>query len=132
MPIHQDLVESNRRRRPRHDSLFAIEPTAEPGVVVKMSSNEEEALHRSRYVVLNQDGGWQIRTAHRHVASTFPSKQQALSAAIDLAEEDGHAAEVMVRHEDDRFIKEWTHGEDLHPDDAARPAGEKQPGRSGA
>jgi hypothetical protein len=37
MLIHQHLVESNRRRRPRRDSLFAIEPTAEPGVVVKMS-----------------------------------------------------------------------------------------------
>jgi hypothetical protein len=106
---------------------------AMPSVVVKMSHDIlEEALHRSRYVVLNHDGDWQIRTSHRRVASTFATKQQALSAAIELAEQDGHASEVMVRHEDDRFTKEWTHGQDLHPDDAARPAGDKQPGRSGA
>jgi hypothetical protein len=44
----------------------------------------------------------------------------------------GHEPEVLVRHEDDRFITEWVYGEDLHPDDASRPAGSKQPGRSGA
>jgi hypothetical protein len=52
-----------------------------------------------------------------------------------LAEKDGargEAPEVLVRHEDDRFITEWVYGQDLHPDDAARPAGRKQPGRSGA
>jgi hypothetical protein len=89
-------------------------------------------MHRSRYVVVNDDGEWQIRSSQRRVVSTFPSKQQALSAAIEFAEQDQHACEVMVRHEDDRFTKEWTHGEDLHPDDAARPEGDKQPGRSGA
>jgi hypothetical protein len=85
----------------------------------------EEALHKSRYVVMNQNGGWQIRNAHRHVTATFPSKAQALCAAIELAERDGergHAPEVLVRHEDDRFITEWVYGEDLHPDEAARPA----------
>jgi hypothetical protein len=92
-------------------------------------------LHKSRYVVMNQDGGWQIRNAHHHVAATFPSKAQALCAAIELAEKDGgrdHAPEVLVRHEDDRFVTEWVYGEDPHPDEAARPAGKKQPGRSGA
>ena len=57
----------------------------------------EEALLKSRYVVMNQNGGWQIRNAHRHVTATFPSKAQALCAAIELAEEDGergHAPEV--------------------------------------
>ena len=55
----------------------------------------------------------------------FPSKAQALCAAIGLAEKDGkrgHAPEVLVRHEDDRFITEWVYGKDLHPDEAARPA----------
>jgi hypothetical protein len=88
-------------------------------------------MHKSRYVVMNQDGGWQIRNAYRHVTSIFPSKAQALCAAIELAEKDGehgHAPEVLVRHEDDRFITEWVYGDDLHPDDAARPAGRKQPG----
>jgi hypothetical protein len=67
----------------------------------------EEAVHKSRYVVTNQNGGWRIRNAHHHVTATFPSKAQALCAAIELAEKDGecgHAPEVLVRHEDDRFI----------------------------
>ena len=92
-------------------------------------------MHKSRYVVMNQNGGWQIRNVYRHVTSIFPSKAQALCAAIELAEKDrerGHAPEVLVRHEDDRFITEWVYGDDLHPDDAARPAGRKQPGRGGA
>jgi hypothetical protein len=70
-----------------------------------------------------------IKNAHRPETAGFPSKAQALCAAIELAEKDGdrgHAAEVLVRHEDDRFITEWVYGEDLHPDEAARPAGEKQ------
>ena len=91
-------------------------------------------MHKSRYIVTSQNGEWQIRNAHRHVTATFPSKAQALCAAIELAEKDGErdlAPEVLVRHEDDRFITEWVYG-DLHPDEAARPAGKKQPGRSGA
>jgi len=58
---------------------------------------------------MNQNGEWQIRNAHCHVISNFPSKAQALCAAIELAEEDGkrgHAPEVLVLHEDDRFIRE--------------------------
>jgi hypothetical protein len=50
-------------------------------------------------------------------STNFPSKAQALCAAIELAEKDGkrgHAPEVLVRHEDDRFITEWVYGEDLH------------------
>jgi hypothetical protein len=92
-------------------------------------------MHKSRYVVMQKDGEWQIKNAYRHVTSTFPSKAQALCAAIELAEKDGnrgHEPEVLVRHEDDRFITEWVYGQDLHPDDAARSAGGKQPGRSGA
>jgi len=84
---------------------------------------------------MQKDGEWQIKNAYRHVTSTFPSKAQALCAAIELAEKDGnrgHKPEVLVRHEDDRFITEWVYGQDLHHDDAARPAGGKQPGRSGA
>ena len=85
--------------------------------------------------MINRNGDWQIKSASRHVAATFPSKAQALCAAIELAEHDGtrgHAPEVLVRHEDDHFITEWVYGKDPHPDDAARPGGKKQPGRSGA
>jgi hypothetical protein len=39
----------------------------------------------------------------------------------------GHSPEVFVRHEDDRFITGWVCGEDLHPDEAARPAGKNSP-----
>jgi hypothetical protein len=95
----------------------------------------EEELHKSRYVVMHQDGEWLIRNAYRHVGAAYPSKAQALCAAVELAEMDGrrgHAPEVLVRHEDDHFITEWAHGEYLHPHDAARPHGKKQPGRSGA
>jgi hypothetical protein len=95
----------------------------------------EENVRRSRYVVSGRGGEWQVRRTNSRVTETFPSKARALCAAIELAQKGGargEAPEVLVRHEDDRFITEWVYGEDLHPDDAARPAGEKQPGRSGA
>jgi len=100
-----------------------------------MNVTLEAAMSRSRYVDVNHEGDWQVRNVHRRVASSFPSKAQALCAAIELAEKDGEGGqspEVLVRHEDDRFITEWVYGEDVHPDDTARPAGRKQPGRSGA
>ena len=92
-------------------------------------------MRSSQYVVSGHDSEWEVRRANSRVTETFPSKAQALCAAIELAEKDGargDAPEVLVRHEDDRFITGWVYGQDLHPDDAARPAGEKQPGRSGA
>ena len=92
-------------------------------------------MERSRYVVSGHDNGWQVRTASRSITEVFPSKAQALCAAIELAESDGArkgASVVVVRHEDDHYITEWEYGKDLHPDDAARPDGAKQPGRSGA
>jgi hypothetical protein len=95
----------------------------------------EEDVRKSRYIVLNHHGVWQIKNAGSCVTATFPSKAQALCAAIELAEQEGvrgHSPEVLVRHEDNRFITEWVYGLDLHPDEAARPAGTKQPGRSGA
>jgi hypothetical protein len=95
----------------------------------------ENKLHKSRYVVMNENGDWRVRSASQHIAAKFPSKQQALCAAIECAERDGargHVPEVLVRHEDNHFIIEWTYGEGPHPDDAARPAGKKQPNRSGA
>ena len=53
-------------------------------------------MHKSRYIVTNENGEWQIRNAHRHVTATFPSKAQALCAAIELAEKDGESA-IMPR-----------------------------------
>jgi hypothetical protein len=85
-------------------------------------------LHRPKYVVLSSGSAWRIRSASRRCAETYASKRQALCAAIEFAEADGrqgHRAEVLVRHEDERIILEWTYGQnvhhDVHPDDAARP-----------
>ena len=92
-------------------------------------------MHRPRYVVFHQDGEWQIKSASRVFTASYRSKAQALTAAIELAMKDGqrgYPSVVTVRHEDGRFISEWMYGKDLQPDDAARPPGEKQPGRSGA
>ena len=33
-------------------------------------------MHKSRYVVMQKDGEWQIKNAYRQVTSTFPSKAQ--------------------------------------------------------
>jgi hypothetical protein len=81
-------------------------------------------MHKPRYVVVNQEGEWHIRQAGRHFSASYPSKSQALCAAIEFAEKEGdqgYSTEVLVRHEDDRFITEWVYGEDARPDKAARP-----------
>jgi hypothetical protein len=82
-------------------------------------------MHKPRYVVVNQNGEWRIRQAgRRHFSEVYASKTQALCAAIEFAEQDGKDggfAEVMVRHEDDRFITEWVYGQDPRADKAARP-----------
>lgn len=68
----------------------------------------------SRYVVVNEKSRWQIVRGGRRFPETYPSKSQALTSAIALAEKDGQAgrrAEVMVRHENGLFITEWVFGE---------------------
>jgi hypothetical protein len=55
---------------------------------------------------------------------SFPSKRQAVCAAIEFGEKDGHAGrrvEVLVGHEDGHFLTEWSFGRDPHRDEAARP-----------
>jgi len=81
-------------------------------------------MRKPKYVVVNIEGEWRIRRAGRHFEETYASKTQALCAAIEFAEKDGNEgrpAEVLVRHEDSRFITEWVCGEDPHPNSAARP-----------
>jgi hypothetical protein len=79
-------------------------------------------MHHLRYVVLYQDGNWKIVRAGRRYSGAYPSKTQAMYAAIEYAEKDGsHDAEVLVRHEDGRFMIEWMFGQDAHRSDAARP-----------
>jgi hypothetical protein len=80
--------------------------------------------HHLRYVVMRREREWKIvQAGHRHPGS-YLSKRQAVCAAIEFAERDGRAGyhvEVLVRHEDGRFLPEWVSGKDPHSDEGARP-----------
>jgi hypothetical protein len=81
-------------------------------------------MHRPRYIVLSQDGEWRILRHGRRYREAYATKTEAIVAAIEVAEKDGHAgeeAEVMVRHEDGRFLIAWMFGHDLHAGDAVQP-----------
>jgi hypothetical protein len=81
-------------------------------------------MNKPRYVVISQEGEWRIKQAGRHFSDSYASKTQAVCAAIEFAEQDskeGRHAEVMVRHEDDRFVTEWVYGQDMPANKAARP-----------
>ena len=81
-------------------------------------------MFNPRYIVVNQEFGWQIIQGGRRFPGDYSSKTQAIGSAIAFAEQDGNAgrqAEVLVRHEDGRFITEWVFGEDVHADRAAQP-----------
>jgi hypothetical protein len=83
-------------RRSGGAARYAVGPAA----LLFMAPMKEE-MRRSRYVVSGCDGGWQVRRANSRVTETFPSKAQALCAAIELTEKDGargDASEVLVRH----------------------------------
>lgn len=76
-----------------------------------------------RYVVVGQGNRWTIIQGRRRF-SQYTSKSQAMVAAIEFAEKDGDAgrdAEVLVCHEDGRFLTEWIFGQDLHSDEDDRP-----------
>lgn len=81
-------------------------------------------MFNARYIVVNQEVGWQIMQGGRRFPGDYSSKMQAICCAIAFAESDGNTgrqAEVLVRHEDGRFIMEWVYGRDARPDEAARP-----------
>jgi hypothetical protein len=76
-----------------------------------------------RYVVVGQGDRWTIIQGRRRF-SEYTSKSQAMVAAIGFAEKDGDSgrdAEVLVRHEDGRFMTEWIFGQDPHSDETDRP-----------
>ncbi len=52
-------------------------------------------MHNPRYIVVKEEGEWQIRQAGRHFSVSYSSKTQALCAAIELAERT--ATKVMTR-----------------------------------
>ena len=64
-------------------------------------------MNHLRYVVVRRGAEWKIVRAGRRYSGSYPSKRQALCAAIEYAEQDGHAGrrvEVLVRHEDGHFV----------------------------
>jgi hypothetical protein len=72
-------------------------------------------MHHLRYVVLRQVDGWKIVRGGRRYSDRYADKSQAFRAAISLARVDselGHRAEVLVRHEDGRYVTEWTFSRD--------------------
>jgi hypothetical protein len=53
----------------------------------------------------------------------YATKTQAMCAAVEFAEQAGQdrgVGEVLVRHEDGRFLVEWRFGDDPQPTKAAR------------
>jgi len=88
-----------------------------------LAPNPGMNMHSPRYIVVNAGEQWKVvRGAPHRRFDPYPTKTQAVCAAIELAENDGDAgAEVLVRHEDGYFVTEWVHGQDPAPDKAARP-----------
>lgn len=71
----------------------------------------------AQYFVVNHEGEWKIKSGYRH-SLAYPSKSDAIDAAIELAERDGQAgrdAEVLVQGEDRLFQTEWVYGRDPYP-----------------
>ncbi|MFY9693565.1 MAG: DUF2188 domain-containing protein [Xanthobacteraceae bacterium] len=81
-------------------------------------------MRRSRFVVVSEEQHWTIvRGARGHIGS-YATKTQAMRAAIEFAEQAGQdrgPGEVLVRHEDGRFLMEWCAGEDAQSAKAPRP-----------
>ena len=64
-------------------------------------------MHHSRYIVASAGASWKIVRGGPRGLAPYPTKTQALYAAIAFAEhEDG--AEVLVQHEDGYVQIEWT------------------------
>jgi hypothetical protein len=81
-------------------------------------------MQNLRYVVWEHEYHWKIIRGHQRLSNSYVSKTQAMSAAIEFAEKDGASGrtpEVVVRHEDGRFMTEWMFGRDLRDDEARRP-----------
>jgi hypothetical protein len=81
-------------------------------------------MARAQYFVTHRHGEWKIRAGYRYSAP-YPSKAEALRAAIDFAERDGQAgrdAEVLVQGNDRLFQPVWTYGRDPYPTKSARSA----------
>ena len=81
-------------------------------------------MYHLRYVVVRREADWEIVQGGRRFSGAYPSKRQALCAAIEYAERDGRSGrqvEVLVRHEDGHFLTEWIFGTATDPNAAAEP-----------
>jgi hypothetical protein len=77
-----------------------------------------------RYVIVRREAEWKIVQGGRRYSDSYPSERQALCAAIELAQRDGHAGrrvEVLVRQEDGHFSTEWMVGRERASEAAVRP-----------
>jgi hypothetical protein len=83
-------------------------------------------MNHLRYVVVRRGAEWKIVQGGRRYSGSYPSRGEAVRAAIEFAKREkdscsGRPVEVLVRHEDGHFLTEWTLGHDPHPVEAARP-----------
>jgi len=89
-------------------------------VVTQPDQQQLEANIRGpRYIVASAGAQWKIVRGGPHRLELYPTKTQAVCAAIELAEHDP-GAEVLVRHEDGYVLTEWVQGQEA-PEKAARP-----------
>ncbi|HLH96027.1 MAG TPA: DUF2188 domain-containing protein [Xanthobacteraceae bacterium] len=67
-------------------------------------------MHQHRYIVVSEREGWKIVRGSPRPPVPYPTKREAVSAAMDFAARDGFAeAEVVVRQEDGYFATMWVH-----------------------
>jgi hypothetical protein len=117
-------------RLPRHQAGSAAQGPVRAGtnLAVALSplgeSPIEGAMHHLRYVVMRREHEWKIVQAGRRHSGSYPSRRQAVSAAIEFAERDGQAGchvEVLVREEDGTFLAEWISGGGPRSEEGAQP-----------
>jgi uncharacterized protein DUF2188 len=81
-------------------------------------------MRHSKYVVASRHEGWKIFQAGHSHSDLYPTKGQAMGAAIALAERAGRSgqyAEVLVQYEDGHFSTEWVLGQDPNGANSVQP-----------
>jgi hypothetical protein len=78
-------------------------------------------MHNPRYIVASTGASWKIVRGGPRGFAPYPTKTQAVCAAIEFAERQT-GAEVLVQHEDGYVQTEWTQGQDQATDKSPAPA----------